>query len=208
MNNNFLEIQFPVDISFGSLGGPEYSTDIISTQSGLEQRNINWANFRKKFNIAPSIKDETQMNQLLHFFHLCQGRAFGFRFKDWSDYTGQREYIGTGNGKNTQYRLVKSYGNASKQINKDIVKPVINSVVIYCENSILQKNEYLVNYTKGIIKFETPPGNGIKIYADFEFDIPVRFDTDYLPITIEGSDIYGFGEIPLVEVKLPYKKNH
>ena len=38
----FIETRFPADISFGSAGGPEYSTDIVVTQGGYEQRNINW----------------------------------------------------------------------------------------------------------------------------------------------------------------------
>ena len=40
---SFAEVRFPDDISYGSSGGPEYSTDIVETQSGHEQRNANWA---------------------------------------------------------------------------------------------------------------------------------------------------------------------
>lgn len=42
----FIETRFPVDIAFGSTGGTEYSTDIVITQSGYEQRNSNWAQAR------------------------------------------------------------------------------------------------------------------------------------------------------------------
>ena len=42
----FVEVQFPTDISYGSSGGPEYATDIVATNSGYEQRNINWAQAR------------------------------------------------------------------------------------------------------------------------------------------------------------------
>jgi hypothetical protein len=38
----FSEERFPEDISYGSSGGPGFSTDIVVTQGGFEQRNINW----------------------------------------------------------------------------------------------------------------------------------------------------------------------
>ena len=52
----FVETRFPTDISYGSAGGPEYSTDIIVTQGGYEQRNINWAASRARYNVAYGVR--------------------------------------------------------------------------------------------------------------------------------------------------------
>lgn len=94
----FHEIRFPDDISYGSNGGPEFSTDIIITQGGFEQRNSNWANARAKYNVAHGVKTETQLAELIAFFRARKGRAHGFRFKDWTDYQITGQVIGTGNG--------------------------------------------------------------------------------------------------------------
>ena len=48
----FIETQFPTDISYGSSGGPEYATDVVISQSGAEQRNVNWTQARARFTVA------------------------------------------------------------------------------------------------------------------------------------------------------------
>ena len=37
----FREIQFPTKISFGAIGGPGFSTDVVTVRSGREKRNAN-----------------------------------------------------------------------------------------------------------------------------------------------------------------------
>lgn len=39
---SFTEIRFPENISYGSAGGPEFSTDVVTTHNGCEQRNITY----------------------------------------------------------------------------------------------------------------------------------------------------------------------
>jgi len=36
---SFHEVRFPTDLSFGSVGGPERRTDIVTLTSGFEERN-------------------------------------------------------------------------------------------------------------------------------------------------------------------------
>ena len=75
--------RFPDDISYGSLGGPNYSTDIVTVQSGFETRNVNWLESRHSYDAAFGIRTEAQLSDLLSYFHAMQGRANTFRFKDW-----------------------------------------------------------------------------------------------------------------------------
>ncbi len=37
-----------------------------------------------------------------------------------------------------------------------------------------------MNTTTGVVHINTPPGAGEAVTAGFEFDVPVRFDTDIL----------------------------
>src|ERR1700749_4980591 len=104
----FVETQFPADISYGSSGGPEYKTDILTKQNGEEERNVSWEQARARFNVAHGVKTKAQLDLLIAFFRARKGRAYGFRFKDWTDYQGS-ETLGTGDGMTTQFQLIKTY---------------------------------------------------------------------------------------------------
>src|SRR5262245_58420702 len=110
----FHDIRFPDDISYGSSGGPNYSTDIVVTQSGYEQRNINWQEARARYNVAHGVKTQSQLDTLIAFFRARKGRAHGFRFRDWTDYEAAGQVIGTGNASQTQFQLTKQYVSGSQ----------------------------------------------------------------------------------------------
>src|SRR5690606_19495651 len=105
----FVETPFPTDIAHGSTRRPEYSTDIVITHSGHEQRNINWSQARARYNVAHGVKTQSQLNALIAFFRARKGRADGFRFKDWTDYQAALELIGTGDGGESVFQLKKNY---------------------------------------------------------------------------------------------------
>ncbi|CAL7959495.1 conserved hypothetical protein [Alphaproteobacteria bacterium] len=199
---NFLEMQFPVDIACGSSGGPEYSTDVATMASGYEQRNINWAQSMMRFNVARGIQNQEQMQKLIEFFRICCGKAISFRFKDWSDYQASKQLIGTGDEKYNEFQLVKYYIAGDMYRVRVITKPVPHSVRVYLNDVLLKNHEFAVSFTNGVITLQAPPKQDTKIFADFEFDVPVRFDVDYLPIANQGSGVYVCSDIPLIEVKL------
>ncbi len=197
---SFVEAQFPADISYGSSGGPEYSTDIVMTYGGHEQRNINWSQARARFNVAHGVKTKAQLDTLITFFRARKGRAIGFRFKDWTDYKASAQVLGTGNGTLTQFQLVKKYQSGATEELRTITKPVNGTVKIYF-NSALQNTGYTVNYTTGLVIFNTAPASGVVVTADYEFDVPVRFDTDRLSATLDAYGVHSWLDIPLIEVR-------
>ena len=197
---SFHEIRFPTDISYGSSGGPEFSTDVVITNSGYEQRNINWEEARGRYNVAHGVKTESMLADLLAFFRARKGRAYGFRFKDWADYKASNQNIGTGNGVKTQFQLVKKY-QSSVTVSRNITKPVSGSVKIY-KNGVLQLSGYSVDHTSGIVTFTSAPASLMAITADYEFDVPVRFDTDRLSARMESYGASSWTDIPLVEVRV------
>ena len=174
----FIEVRFPTDIAFGSAGGPEYSTDIVITQSGYEQRNANWSQARARYNVAQGVKTQAQLDALIAFFRTRKGRADGFRFKDWTDFQATAQAIGTGNGATTVFQLKKSYLSGSVTETRTITKPVAGSVSIYLDGVLQNGADYTVNTTNGQITFDSAPENDVEVTADFQFDVPVRFDTD------------------------------
>ena len=58
-----------------------------------------------------------------------------------------------------------------------------------------------VDTTTGLVTFGMPPALGVEVTADFEFDVPVRFDTDHKAVTIETCQLHNWQQIPIVELR-------
>lgn len=198
---SFEDVRFPADISYGSSGGPEYSTDVVATFSGHEQRNVNWQQARARYNVAHGVKTQAQLNELLAFFRARKGRAYGFRFKDWSDYRAQNMQLGQADGEKTAFALVKTYASGNVEEVRRIHKPVADTVAVYVD-SVLQAAGVTVDAATGTVHFDEPPAPGMTVSADFEFDVPVRFDTDRLSVRLDDYGVYSWADIPLVEIRI------
>jgi uncharacterized protein (TIGR02217 family) len=197
----FHEVQFPPKIAYGASGGPQFNTSIITTFGGFEQRNVNWQKARGRWDISTGIKNKTDMDTVIAFFRARFGKAYGFRFKDWSDFQAVGQVIGTGNGVLTTFQLTKLYTSGGNSYSREIKKPVSGTVKIYL-NAVLQVSGYSVDLTTGIVTFTAAPANTVVVSADFDFDVPARFDTDTLAVRQDGPGIYIWDTIPIAELRL------
>jgi uncharacterized protein (TIGR02217 family) len=197
----FHEVQFPPKVAYGASGGAEFNTSITTTFSGFEQRNVNWQKARGRWDVSTGIKTKIDMDILQAFFRARFGKAYGFRFKDWSDYQAVGQTLGTGNGTQTAFQLTKAYTSGAYSYSRDIKKPVTGTVKIYL-NAVLQVSGFSVDLTTGIVTFSSAPGAGVIVSADFDFDVPVRFDTDTLAVRADGPGIFVWDAIPIVEIRL------
>lgn len=199
---SFIETQFPTDISYGAVGGPMFSTDIITNYGGYEQRNANWSAPLREWNVAHGIKTTAQLNTLITFFHVMQGKATGFRFKDWSDYSATQQVIGTGDGVETDFQIIKKYTVASNTFTRTITKPLAAGLVVRV-NEVVKTltTDYTVSTTTGIITFISPPTNTHVIDCTFEFDVPARFNTDKMDISLDSYQIGSWANIPIMELR-------
>ncbi len=191
----FVETQFPTDISYGANGGPMFMTDVVTTVSGHEQRNSKWSQARARYNAASGVKTETQWQVLIAFFRARRGKAVGFRFKDWSDFKAVNQPLQSLGG--DEYQLVKRYVSGAVVSERIISKPVAGTVKLY-KNSILQLSGWSVDTATGII---TTAHTGT-LTVDFEFDVPVRFDTDELGLSMDSFNAGSWNNIPLIEVRV------
>ena len=198
---SFTEVRFPDDIAAGSVGGPQYKTDVVRMKSGFEQRATRWGEGLSRYDVSYGIRTKEDYQKVIEFFRARKGRAIGFRFKDWSDYKGTNEYIGTGDGSQTNFQLVKNYISGDDTETRPIKKPVQGTVRIFLDG-VEQTSGWSCDYTTGMITFDTPPAQGVVVRATFEFDVPVRFDTDELMVTLKLENIGAIPSIPLVEIRL------
>ncbi|VAX07400.1 Gene Transfer Agent (GTA) ORFG12 [hydrothermal vent metagenome] len=206
----FHEVRLPEDISYGASGGPQFMTNVIEMASGHEQRNQEWAEARNVYDVGLGLRSENDLSALIGFFRARAGRAFGFRYKDWLDFkscvpmeiiTATDQSIGAADGVTTTFQLKKTYDSGGNLHRRNISKPVVGTVLIAVDGAP-QATGWQVDATNGLVIFEVAPLNGAVITAGYEFDVPVRFSDDFLPIILES---YQAGQIPsisLIEVRV------
>lgn len=204
----FHHIRFPINIAMGARGGPQWSTDIVSLVSGAEERNTRWAQSRRKYNAGYGVKSAADMRQILSFFEERRGRFHGFLFRDPLDHSSGQESVtpydqdlGFGDGSQTEFRLIKHYGSAFDPFARRIKKPIAGSVRVAINGSELTKgSDFTVDETTGLLSFASAPTSGASLTAGFEFDVPVRFDTDQLDVELSSFDAGLIPSIPLIEI--------
>jgi uncharacterized protein (TIGR02217 family) len=111
--SGFHEVRFPDNIAYGATGGPEFATTVVATAAGHEKRNVNWAEARGRWDVASGLKKQAQIDELIAYFRARRGRAYGFRFKDWTDFKATGQLLGTGDDALTQFQLLKHYSSES-----------------------------------------------------------------------------------------------
>jgi uncharacterized protein (TIGR02217 family) len=61
---------------------------------------------------------------------------------------------------------------------------------------------YQVDHGTGRITFTDAPEPGAEITAGFEFDVPVRFDTDRIAVSVASFQAGEMPAIPVIEVRV------
>jgi uncharacterized protein (TIGR02217 family) len=199
--SDFHEIQFPTDISYGSTGGPEFSTEIVVLSSAHEKRNINWTYPRERWQVAYGVKGQSDLDALREFFYVCKGRAIGFRFKNHDDYQGTTEKLGDGDGSTVAFQLVKIYTSGGETLTRKITKPVDGTVSVFIDDVEQGESIWSIDLTTGIITLDTAPSSGEVVSATFQFDVPMRFDTDYFPVNLANLQARA-ADFQVVEIRI------
>lgn len=208
----FHEIRFPANLSFGSVGGPERRTEIVALANGFEERNTPWAHSRRHYDAGVGLRSLDDVEALLAFFEARQGQLHGFRWKDWADFKScpssrtvayDDQQIGAGNGIRTQYQLQKTYLSGGVSYTRPITKPVSGTVKVGVQgHHQAEAVDFAVDLQTGVVTFETAPPVGAQVTAGFEFDVPVRFDTDRILVSVASFQAGDLPQVPVVEVRV------
>jgi uncharacterized protein (TIGR02217 family) len=209
----FHEILFPLDIALRSAGGPQRRTDVVTLGSGAEERNARWAHSRRRYDAGYGIKTFDALAQVLAFFEERRGRLYGFRWRDRLDHSSTApgaavtpidQILGTGDGTEKAFQLCKTYGALYLPYQRPIAKPVPHSVrVAVAEIEMQEGTHFSVDATTGVITFLPGhiPASGAAVSAGFLFDVPVRFDIDYLEMDLSAFAAGAIPKIPVVEIR-------
>jgi len=208
---SFPTYRLPPGIEEGAQGGPEFATVIQESVSGQEQRIKVWAKCRARYDIGYSVLESDDpvgnYQAILALFYGHGGRFKAFRFKDWSDYQATNESFGTGDGADTTFQLYKTYDPSLILLNTPGSITYTREIYLLATAPTIKVNgvtktvttDYTISAT-GLVTFTSAPANGHALTWTGEFDIPVRFDVDYLSVVMNVNNIADIGSISLREV--------
>lgn len=208
----FHEVRFPASLSFGSVGGPERRTDIVTLANGFEERNTPWAHSRRRYDAGLGMRSLDDVATLIAFFEARRGQMFGFRWKDWSDFKSggakrdvafEDQVIGEGDGARSVFALAKTYRSGEFTYTRPIAKPVAGTVQIgVAQDRLFEGSDFEVDTATGLVTLFEAPGEGQQVSAGFEFDVPVRFDTDRIQTSVASFQAGDVPNVPVVEVRV------
>jgi uncharacterized protein (TIGR02217 family) len=208
----FHEVRFPANLSFGSVGGPERRTEVIALTNGFEERNTPWAHSRRRYDAGVSMRSLDDIAALIDFFEARRGQLYGFRWKDWSDFKScapsgdpsfRDQRIGTGDGVTRRFQLTKTYQSGINSYARPLTKPVAGTVLAGVSvDELVAGVHFDVDHTSGTITFVDAPPADVEVTAGYEFDVPVRFDTETIQTSVASFQAGEVPNVPVVEIRI------
>lgn len=191
----FDDVRLPEDIERGVIGGPEYRTTVNRLVNAREQRNSEWDYPLFSSNIGYGVQKREDLETIYAFFHARKGRARGFRFRNWLDYKVTTGAVGTIVGEPLERQLIRTYEDDVNPQIRIVTRPVASTLKVY--KDMVLTTDYTLG-AKGVLTFGSDPG--VNVLATFEYDLPVRFDTDKLDVVLTTQFAGAVPTIPIVEL--------
>lgn len=200
-------VELPSKFTRRATGGPVRLTEVVTLADGREERNQVWRNSRRRWSLGGVIQTGDELDEIVEFYQARDGAARGFLWKEHTDFRSSRlgeaitrtdQVLGTGDGSETAFQLVKRYGSGGSAYDRPIRRPVAGTVVVGLDGAAT--TAFTLDEETGIVTMNAAPGVGVEVTAGFEFRVPVRFETDALEIGLELiAEGTGF-DVPVVEV--------
>jgi uncharacterized protein (TIGR02217 family) len=203
--------RLPEGIERGSGFGPSFRNVIQEAISGNEQRFAQWTNCRGVGNLSYGLLTSSDplgdFRAILAMFRAHTGSMNPWRFRDWSDYTATDEIFGTGDGAKTSFQLTMTYDPSQILLGSPGSLFYVRSIALLDGAPTIEidgvTKTVITDYTisaSGVVTFTSAPANGKQLTWSGMFDVPVRFDTDQLPVVMNESDLAAISNIPIKEV--------
>lgn len=211
--SDFHDVRFPLDIALASSGGPERSTEIVTLGSGREERNQRWRDSRRRFDAGYGVKDLDALHAVVAFYEARRGPLYAFRFRDPLDWKSalpthavhhSDQAIGYGDGAQTRFKLTKVYGEGAHAYHREIACPVVSSLTVAVDDVPLDETDFDFDFLTGeiVLGNDATPATNALVTAGFEFDVPVRFVSDELIVSLAAFTAGEIPSIPLLETRL------
>lgn len=183
----FIDTRLLDCVSYGTQGGPTWSTRKVGLKSGIVKRNAQRSRVLYRYVLAYHNLRPDHYKEVIGAFNACRGGLYSFRLKDWSDYQAVNQYIGVGTGSSQSLQLAKLYEFGASNYSRAIRKPVSGTVSLTQNGSPLSAT---VDYATGIVTFTATASAVIRWSG--EFDVPVMFSQDELMFSFDARVAGGF----------------
>lgn len=210
----FHNVRLPEEIEMGARGGLGFKTTILESNSGREQRNIEWSRARGRWDISYGIRNKADLIAVRDFHLARYGRAYGFRFKDWLDYVMPRQTIAVGTGAVSSFPVFKEYSSGGFVYRSYLTRIVANSYSLWIGGVLQGISDFNLDIDVGTVTTPAAPGVGVIVEFACQFDRPVRFDIDRMEIqgiiaenkedtdqTAQTEGVEGITAVPIVELR-------
>ncbi len=203
--------RLPEGIERGSGFGPAWRNVIQEAIAGNEQRFGYWTKCRGvgdlSYGLLTSADPLGDFRAILAIWKAHTGSLLPFRFRDWSDYTATDENFGTGDAATTVFQLTMTYDPSQILLNTPGSLTYVRNITLVDSAPVIKvagvtktvTTDYVVS-SAGVVNFTSAPANGAALTWSGTFDVPVRFDTDQLPIVLNEADLASVRSIPIREV--------
>jgi uncharacterized protein (TIGR02217 family) len=204
----FDDVDFPIALGRQASVEPGFSTAVVTTAAGFEQRNADWSDARMRYDAGLGVRSEADIEDLISFFRARRGAARAFRFRDPFDDssngmtdapTATDQLLGEGDGVATRFQLVKRYGEGEEALERRITRPVAESVMLAVDG-VVAATGWVLDESGGVV-FDVAPVDGAVVTAGFRFDVSVRFEEDRLNVSRSTFLAGEAASVPLIEVR-------
>lgn len=198
---------FPYTISAWAVGGRGYKTTVVETYGGDEYRNAAWAQARGEWDVSEALRSTNSASAynwiaLRNMHRVCRGMLYGFRFRDYTDYTDE------GGGTitmidATHYQLYKTYTISPLSDTQIIQKPEPTNAWSpgYAGVVIAGGGTYALDYDTGII---TVSAGAAPTSWTGQFHVPCRFNSDIPRMGLDGTGaFFNWESLRVVEIRNP-----
>ena len=177
----FIEERLLDCVSYGTVYGERFRTEIATMRNKSESRNMEWSESQGEFTLIFAALTNPDRSEVMRIFRACRGRGIGFRLKNWADFEALDEFIGHGTGSVETYQLAVTDRAGIYETKKTIRKPVDGTIIVYADGNPVAA---VIHYTTGAVTLTAPAGSMITWSG--EYDLPVRFDSDDIQWSVDN----------------------
>lgn len=205
------------------MSSPRWSTSITHSDSGAEQANQRWEHPLHRYTLPEAVRDHDVYEAVRDHWLITRGPLKSFPFRDPLDfascpldrpnhiplYTFSDQVLGTGDGINVAFQLVKKYTRGAESYTRNVVHPVVSTVIVSIDNTDpttwvfpLTPITWTVDRSTGVVTFSSPPSPGMVVRAGYLYDVEVRFESDEsFDGLLKDYGVSGFADLVLIEIR-------
>lgn len=217
----FVDVYLPDCVpGYPCLSSPRWSTELVRVDSGAEQVNQRWSHPLYRFTLPEAVRDQDIYEAVRDTWLAMRGPVKTWPWKDPLDFASRAlvkpnqeppitmmdQVLGTGDGLQTEFQLVKAYTRGGETYTRNIHLPVVSSVLL-SQNGVAitdtsSPSPYTISRPGGVVTFLTPPAVGVVVRAGFLYDVEVRFESDdSFDGIVQTFGLGGFADLTFVEVR-------